>query len=258
MRILKIVALGLAGLLITPALVSGAEIADYEGQYDMYYTHAITDLTVTVALPTGDTIVVPLAAEFNLENEQIPYSVADDATDKIIMNLTGYMTRVPSQGWEVMEAALSEGMYLLVDVVNEEALRIPDQMYLTVENARYNMVNGLFLDLDVDGSEEFSLSGTLEPTDGSFSLMEVYNGGIDAGTNFDGDAFWGISDVSVEQTIETVTVQITGSIMLDTVLTRIADVPAAKTSAFDGIDDGTEFSALKRSGLERQRNSFRR
>lgn len=204
--------------------VQAAVSTDFAGRYDLEYTRVQTDLQVTIDLPNKDPITIPVAVDEALINEQLSVNAIEPLLEKAANALV--QAGVPEALQPIVMKYIEQGLLKTVDVINEQALQLPDEMSLTVTSSRLGTVTGLFSDIDVQGTQPFTLPGTIWVTDplAAVELLPIFSGSIDASKAFTGVGDYEVYGLEVSETVKGVQISVSGDLSMDMNLEKIGSV----------------------------------
>lgn len=219
---LTAIALPTALLTMTPALA--AVSTDFAGRYDLEYTRVHTNLLVTIDSPNRPAIQIPVVVDELLENEALPDSAIEPMMEKAALALA--QAGVPESVQPIVLSYIERGLLKTVDAINEQALQLPDELSLTVTSARLGTVTGVFSDQDVQGTQPYTLPGTILVTNSmaAIELLPVFSGAVDADQEFTGLGDYSVIGLNVSETVKGVDITVTGDLALDMNLTKLASI----------------------------------
>lgn len=215
-----------AALFALPVLVNlsmAASTTDFQGKYDLLYTNAYTDLTVVIQAPGHEALTINLDVNEDLINEQLPSASVDPVIDQVAAALVQYRPEMRDQVYDAIMNGVSNGLYSLVDTINESALVLPDTMDVKVVNTRTGLADATFLDLDNQDSEASVLRGsvTLSGTSGMFSFVPIFEGVVDSAAGFKGQGSYVVNGIQVEEVVHGVKINVSGDVQLNMTLARL-------------------------------------
>ncbi len=197
--------------------VSAQSVDDFVGTYDLNHTAVSVDLELYVTPEAYGTVVIPVAFDIALENEQVPPAVVDYLLDEA----RAYLEKmgVPEQLEARIIMALDTALQMALDAINEKMVDLPDELALSKAMPKGNLVNGLFSDLDGQG-RQFSLPGYLAAETGEFELASIYYGQVDLETS-SGFGLFSSGEIDVSQVFKGVKVHVEGMLEEEMELTRL-------------------------------------
>jgi len=219
-------AAAVAALFALPLLVNlsmAASTADFQGKYDLLYTNAFTDLTIVIVAPGHEALTINLDVNEALINEQLPMASVDPVIAQVAEALVQYRPEMRDQIYDAIMNGVSNGLYSLVDSINESAKVLPDTMDVKVVNTRTGLADATFLDLDNQDSESTVLRGavTLSGTQGLFSFVPIFEGVADSAAGYKGQGSYVVNGIQVEEVVHGVKISVSGDVQLDMNLTRL-------------------------------------
>lgn len=222
----KHVVVALAAL-VTPLIINFAMAAapvDFQGTYDLLYTRAYSDaLMVKIEAPGRETKTIEISIDETLENELLPYTSADKVVAQVAAGIEQYRPQTNERIEERILEGVEDACYGAVDQINLLAEALPDELALAVVNARTGISEAAFTDLDTQDSEPMVLRGAVvvEGGLGMLSFMPLFEGMVDPAANYGGEGGYALQNIKVSETVNGVTITVTGNLYLDMDLQRL-------------------------------------
>lgn len=215
-----------AALFALPVLVNlsmAASTTDFQGKYDLLYTNAFTDLTITISAPGHETLTLNLDVDEALVNEALPHSSVDPVIAGVGEALVQYRPDMRDGVYEAIMNGVSESLYSLVDTINESAAILPDTMDVRVVNTRTGLADAVFTDLDDQESTPTTLRGALvlSGSTAQLSFVPLFEGMVDSAAAYKGAGSYKVTGIQVQEVVKGVTIQVTGDVQLDMDLARL-------------------------------------
>lgn len=213
--------------LVTPFVLSfamAAAPADFQGTYDLLYTRAYSDaLMVKLEAPGRETKLIEITIDETLENELLPYSSADKVVAQVAAGLEQYRPEMNESIEALILSGVEDACYGAVDQINLLAEALPDELSLAVVNARTGISEAAFTDLDDQASEPIVLRGAvvMDGSLGQLSFLPLFEGIVDPATNYTGEGGYALQNIKVSETVNGVTITVTGNLYLDMDLARL-------------------------------------
>ncbi|MFM7199523.1 MAG: hypothetical protein ACKO6N_01930 [Myxococcota bacterium] len=222
----KHVVVALAAL-VTPLIINFAMAAapvDFQGTYDLLYTRAYSDaLMVKIEAPGRETKTIEVTIDETLENELLPYASADKVVAQVAAGIEQYRPQTKARIEERIMEGVEDACYGAVDQINLLAEALPDELALAVVNARTGISEAAFTDLDTQDSEPIVLRGAVlvEGGLGMLSFMPLFEGMVDPAANYAGEGGYALQNIKVSETVNGVTITVTGNLYLDMDIQRL-------------------------------------
>lgn len=219
---LTAIAIPTALLTATPA--QAATSTDFAGRYDLEYTQVHTNLLVTIDAPNRPAIQIPVVVDEQLVNEALPDEAIEPMMEKAAAALV--QAGVPESLQPLMLSYIEKGLIQTVAAINEQALQLPDELNLTVTSSRLGTVTGVFTDQDVQGTQPYTLPGTIlvSGSVATLELLPVFSGSLDANAGFIGTGDYSVFGLDVSETIKGVAINVSGDLSLNMDLQKLAPV----------------------------------
>ena len=192
-------------------------VDDFLGKYDLNHTAVSADLKLYVTPEGYAPVVIPVAFEIPLENEQVPMAVVDYLLDEA----RAYLEKlgVPAQVEARIILALESALDAAVNAINEKMVDMPDELALSRSMPKGNLITGLFSDVDGQG-RQFSLPGYLAAETGEFELSSLYYGQVDLESG-SGEGMFTSGEIDASSEFRGVKVNVEGFLEEDMLLTRL-------------------------------------